>query len=265
MIKIKDHITSTKNKRIQNLVRLEKPRERKEQGVFSIEGLKEIGKAYKAGYSVDALFFCPDVISIDQVETFTNRETEVFSVTKEVFAKITYRENSGGMVVVSKPKSHSLQNIHLHENPLIIVLESVEKPGNLGAILRTADAAGVDGLIICDTQTDLYNPNVIRSGLGCLFTVPVATGTTEEVVQWLKDHGISIFCTGLNASVPYHTIDFTLPAAIVMGTESTGLTQQWLKASDQNIIIPMCGMADSLNVSVSAAIVIFEAKRQRGF
>lgn len=265
MVKIRDHITSTKNHRIQNLIRLEKPRERKEQGVFAIEGLKETGKAYKAGYSVDALFFCPDVISIDQVETFTNRETEVFSVTKEVFAKITYRENSGGIVVLSKQKSHALQDIYFTKNPLFVVLESVEKPGNLGAILRTADAAGVDALIICDTQTDLYNPNVIRSGLGCLFTVPVALGSTEEVIAWLRDREIAIFCTELNASAPYHQMDFRPPCAIVMGSEATGLTQKWLIESDQNIIIPMCGQADSLNVSVSAAIVIFEAKRQRGF
>lgn len=265
MIKPKDHITSTKNPRIQNLVKLDKPRLRKEQGVFVIEGLKEIEKAFVTGYQMVTMFFCSEIISFSYVEKYAGDSTEIFSVSRDVFAKITYREDSGGLVVLSKPKSHSLQNIHLHENPLIIVLESVEKPGNLGAILRTADAAGVDALIICDTQTDLYNPNVIRSGLGCLFTVPVATGSTEEVIQWLKDHGISIFCTGLNASVPYHTIDFTLPAAIVMGTESTGLTQKWLNASDQNIIIPMSGMADSLNVSVSAAIVIFEAKRQRGF
>ena len=265
MIEPKDHITSTKNARIQNLVRLDKPRARKEQGVFIIEGRKEIEKAFAAGYQMITVFFCPDLITLREVEKYTGQPGEVFSVSREVFAKISYRDESGGMVVISKPKDHCLQNIHLQENPLIIVLESVEKPGNLGAILRTADAAGVDALVVCDTQTDLYNPNVIRSGLGCLFTVPVATGTSEEVIAWLKEKQVSIFCTELNASLPYHTVDFRPPAAIVLGTESTGLTQKWLHVSDQNIIIPMSGMADSLNVSVSAAIVVFEAKRQRGF
>lgn len=265
MIKPKDHITSTKNARIQHLVKLGKPRLRKEQGVFVIEGRKEIEKAFMAGYQMVTVFYCPDLINLQEVEKYTGQAGEVFSVSREVFAKISYRDESGGLVVISKPKSHQLHDIHLHENPLIIVLESVEKPGNLGAILRTADAAGVDALIVCDTQTDLYNPNVIRSGLGCLFTVPVATGTSDEVIGWLRDNRIAIFCTELNASLPYHTVDFGQPSAIVMGTESTGLTQKWLQASDQNIIIPMSGVADSLNVSVSAAVVVFEALRQRGF
>lgn len=264
-MKIKDHITSVKNPRIQKLVRLEKPRERKEQGVFIIEGLKEIEKAKKSGYLVDTMFFCPELSTLEQAGAFSGSETEVFSVSREVFAKISYRENSGGILVLSKPKSHTLQDIHPGSNPLIVVLESVEKPGNLGAILRTSDAAGLDALIVCDTQTDLYNPNVIRSGLGCLFTVPVALGSTEEVITWLRDREIAIFCTELNASAPYHQMDFRPPSAIVMGSEASGLTQKWLDESDQNIIIPMCGQADSLNVSVSAAIVIFEAKRQRGF
>lgn len=265
MIKVKDHITSLKNPRIQNLVRLEKASERREQGVFIIEGLKEIERAKNAGYLVTSMFFCPDLISFDKAGAFTSSQTEVFSVSRGVFDKISYRGNSGGVLVVSKPKSHTLKDIQLSPNPLIVVLESVEKPGNLGAVLRTCDAAAADALIVCDTQTDLYNPNVIRSGLGCLFTVPVAVGSTDEVIAWLKSHEITIFCTGLKASVPYNKVNFVQPSAIVLGTEATGLTQKWLKASNQNIIIPMSGQADSLNVSVSAAIVIFEARRQRGF
>ena len=155
--------------------------------------------------------------------------------------------------------------MQLNKNPLLLILESVEKPGNLGAILRTADAAGVDAVIVCDQQTDLYNSNVIRSSLGCIFTIPVFVGSSAEVIDLLKANEIKIYCTSLLASVPYYTIDFTISAAIIMGAEATGLTPIWLDHSDQNIVIPMRGNVDSLNVSTSAAIVIFEAMKQRRF
>ena len=184
-------------------------------------------------------------------------------VSKEVFDKIAVRENSGGVIVVAEMKAHRLEDLKLSENPLILVLESVEKPGNLGALLRTADAAGVDAVIICDPQTDFYNPNVIRSSIGCVFTQPVASSTSVEAIDWLKRHHIKIFCAYLQSSQPYHQIDFKQRSAIVMGTESTGLTEEWVKSSDSNIIIPMFGKIDSMNVSTSAAVLVFEAVRQR--
>jgi TrmH family RNA methyltransferase len=145
------------------------------------------------------------------------------------------------------------------------VLESVEKPGNLGAILRTADAAGLDSVIICDPQTDFYNPNVIRSSIGCIFTNQVASATSDETLAWLKKNNITPYSTYLKASRPYHAVDFTKPSAIVMGTESTGLSDTWITPDQNPIIIPMQGRIDSMNVSTAAAVVVFEARRQRGF
>lgn len=264
MLKIKEQLTSAQNSKIKNLVLLQKPRHRREQGLFVIEGRLEIERALAAGYQITSIFFCPEMISPSEVEQSDGIASEIFSITPELYEKITYRGSTGGVVATARQQKHTLDGLVLKENPLLIVLESVEKPGNLGAILRTADAAGVDAVIVCDPQTDIYNPNVIRSSIGCLFTVPVFTGNTPEVIDLLKTNGVAIFCTSLTASVPYQTINLKMPSAIVMGTESTGLTREWLDHSDQNIIIPMSGAADSLNVSTSAAIVVFEAKRQRG-
>ncbi|MDV3308690.1 MAG: RNA methyltransferase, partial [Cyclobacteriaceae bacterium] len=192
-------------------------------------------------------------------------EKAILPVTKEVYDKIAVRENSGGLMAVAEQKTHRLTDLRVGANPLIVVLESIEKPGNLGAILRTADAAGVDAVIVCDPQTDIYNPNVIRSSIGCIFTVPLAVASSEEAIDWLGDRTIRIYGAALQNAKPYHTQDFTKPCAIVMGTESTGLTETWTKRSHANIIIPMSGIADSMNVSTAAAVLIFEARRQRGF
>ena len=266
MFSIKDHITSAQNPRIRNFQHLMKARERRHQGVFVLEGILEIGKAMAAGYQFKSVFFCPDIISSKEVEELLDENhEEIFSVSSDIFAKIAYRGTSGGIVLLSEPREHKLENLKLRDRPLLIVLEAVEKPGNLGAILRTADAAAVDAVIICDPQTNIYNPNVVRSSIGCLFSVPVAVANSTEVINWLERKKISIYCTALTASLPYHTINFKRPSAIVLGTEATGITKTWLDASDNNIIIPMLGKADSLNVSTAAAIVVFEARRQRGF
>lgn len=261
----KEHLTSAKNPKIRNIMALQKPRERREQGLFVIEGIKELEKAVKADYLFTSLFFCPELLGGTLPAINAPKTVEIYTISKELFEKITYRGNSGGMIAIARQKDHLISDLVIGKNPLYLILEAVEKPGNLGAILRTADAAGLDAVIVCDPQTDIYNPNVIRSSIGCLFTVPVFTGNGPEVIDLLKTNGIGIFCTALTASAPYHTINFNKPSAIVMGTESTGLTRAWLDHSDQNIIIPMSGAADSLNVSTSAAIVVFEAKRQRGF
>ena len=168
-------------------------------------------------------------------------------------------------MAVAQQKTHRLDNITLSANPLILVLEAVEKPGNLGAILRTADAAGLDAVIICDPKTDFYNPNVIRSSVGTVFTNQLASASTEETIAWLKQNNIAIISTYLEASQPYHTVDFTRPSAIIMGTEATGISMEWVRQSIASIIIPMSGKVDSMNVSTAAAVVVFEAKRQRGF
>ena len=185
-------------------------------------------------------------------------------VSLEVFEKIAYREGSDGLLAVAIPKYADLQQFKpKKKNPLIIVLETVEKPGNLGAVMRTADAAGVDAVIIADPRTDLYNPNAIRASVGCIFSVPLFSCSSEKCIKWLKDNNITIYCTYLKASIDYLDADFKKASAIVMGTEATGISQQWVEAADQNIIIPMNGIADSLNVSFTTAIVTFEAISQR--
>jgi TrmH family RNA methyltransferase len=258
-------ITSAQNPKIKNLLALEKPRERRKQCLFVIEGVKEIGMAQKAGYKIGNLFFCDEMITPRELQALGASDKLLIPVSKDVFDKIAVRENSGGVLAVAEQKTHRLDQLALSNNPLLLILESVEKPGNLGAILRTADAAGVDAVIICDPQTDFYNPNVIRSSIGCLFTVPVASATSEDTLRWLNENKIGIYCTYLKASRPYDEIDYTHASAIVMGTESTGLSDRWVNASSANIIIPMQGSIDSMNVSTAAAVVVFEARRQRGF
>lgn len=255
-------ITSSQNPKIKSLLALEKPRERKNRQQFLIEGKREILWALEAGYTIESIFFCEEIIALSEISDLLKKD--LIPVSKEVFEKIAVRESSGGLIAVAKQKTHLLTQIELRKNPLVLILEAVEKPGNLGAILRTADAAAVDAVIICDPQTDFYNPNVIRSSVGCVFTNQLAAVSSDEAIAWLKINQIKIFCTSLQASRPYHQIDFTQPSAIVLGTEATGLSDIWTKNSDANIIIPMQGKIDSMNVSNAAAVVVFEALRQRG-
>lgn len=258
-------ISSPQNPKIKNLLALEKPRERREQNLFVVEGRKEVGLAVEGGYTLEQVYYCPDLISDDELAALNVPGANRVSITREVFARIAVRENSGGVVAVGLQKQHGLEGIMLSKNPLILVLESVEKPGNLGAILRTADAAGLDAVIICDPKTDFYNPNVIRSSLGCVFTNQVAAATSPQTKDWLNSNHITAYSTYLKASRPYHTVDFTKPSAIVMGTEATGLSDVWINDEQHRIIIPMSGRIDSMNVSTAAAVIIYEARRQRGF
>ena len=260
-------ITSIKNPRIKHLLELQtKSRSRRKEGLFIIEGLLEIERAARAGYSFEEVFYNGRLISSQEIKKYNlPYKGKAMNLTAEVYEKVAYRKTSGGIIAVVRSREHPLENVKLSSNPLLLVIESIEKPGNIGALLRTADAAGIDGLIICDPLTDLYNPNVIRSSIGAVFTVPIAIAESGEVINWLKENSIRIYGTALSASKRYDLSDFSKPSAIVMGTEATGLSDQWLKAADQNIIIPMLGEMDSLNVSVSAAVVIFEATRQRGF
>jgi TrmH family RNA methyltransferase len=258
-------ITSPQNPKIKNVLALEKARERRKQNLFVIEGIKELSLAVEGEYQINSVFFCPDIVSEQALLKIVKKENLLIPVEKNIFEKIAYRESTGGIIALAQQKQHALNFMNLSKTPLLLILEGVEKPGNLGAILRTADAAGVDGVIICDPQTDFYNPNVIRSSVGCVFTKQVAAATSAETIQWLKQKQIAIFCTYLQASKPYHLTDFTKASAIVLGTESTGLSDLWVTNSNANIIIPMHGKIDSMNVSNAAAVVVFEAKRQRGF
>jgi TrmH family RNA methyltransferase len=252
-------ITSKSNPKIKNVVKLQKSSERREQNRIIIEGRREIERAVACGFVVDTLFICYDILK----ESVNIAANYVEEVTLEVFEKIAYREGSDGLLAVAIPKYADLKSFKPKKNPLIIVLETVEKPGNLGAIMRTADAAGVDAVIIADPRTDLYNPNAIRASIGTIFSVPLFACSSEECINWLRENEIKIYCTYLKASIDYLEADFRQGSAIVMGTEATGISDIWVDAADQNLIIPMNGIADSLNVSVTTAIVVFEAIRQR--
>lgn len=252
-------ITSKSNPKIKNVVKLQKSSERREQNRIIIEGRREIERATACGFIVDTLFVCEELLK-GSVNIPANNIEEV---SLDVFEKIAYREGSDGLLAVAIPKYSDLKDFKPGKNPLIVILETVEKPGNLGAVMRTADAAGVDAVIIADQRTDLYNPNAIRASVGTIFSVPLFASSSEECIDWLKKHNIKIYCTYLKASINYLEADFRGGCAIVMGTESTGLSDTWVEAADQNLIIPMKGIADSLNVSVTTAIMVFEASRQR--
>ncbi|WP_100612433.1 TrmH family RNA methyltransferase [Confluentibacter lentus] len=258
-------ISSTQNPYIKQLIQLkDKSRERKKSGLFLIEGEREIMLALKGGYELETVLFNPEIISSEQLKNLTTKQLNTIEITTEVYQKLAYRDTTEGVLAVAKSKEHNLTELTFKtKNPLILVAEAPEKPGNIGALLRTADAARVDAVIIANPKTDLYNPNIIRSSVGCVFTNPIATGTTSEIIEFLKSKDINIYCAALQASVNYDTQDFTKPTAIVVGTEATGLCDEWLNNATQNIIIPMEGDIDSMNVSVAAGILIFEVKRQR--
>jgi TrmH family RNA methyltransferase len=261
-------ITSLQNPLIKNIALLsEKARERRQQGLFVAEGLIELRMALQSGLHAEYLLFDPQTTEVEDIkkllEVAQNPPKEVIEVNRAVMEKIAYRANVPNAVGVFLQPEKKLEDQPLPEAPLILILETVEKPGNLGAILRTADAAGVDAVILCDPQTDWYNPNVIRASLGAVFTLPVFTVPAQEALVWLQKKGIQIFVTHLEASYPYTECNFKQSAAIVMGTEADGITDFWIQAADQRVIIPMYGQVDSMNVSVSTGILLFEAVRQR--
>lgn len=254
-----EHITSSANPKFKRLIALlQKSSERRESALFTVEGVREISHCIEAGYKPDCIFFCPDIVSEE-----TLPQCRHFALSAGLYAKAAYREGTEGAIGVFQAIEHPLSSLQLKDNPLIAVLESVEKPGNLGAVLRTCDAAGADALIICDPRTDLYNPNLIRASIGAVFTVPTAVCTTAQAISFLKSKGIRILTAQLQDSSLYYDCPMTKGTAIVMGTEATGLSDKWRQAADAHIRIPMLGKLDSLNVSVSAAILLYEAVRQR--
>lgn len=254
-----EYISSSANPKFKRLIALlQKSSERRESALFTVEGVREISHCIEAGYKPDCIFFCPDIVSEE-----TLPQCRHFALSAGLYAKAAYREGTEGAIGVFQAIEHPLSSLHLKDNPLIAVLESVEKPGNLGAVLRTCDAAGADALIICDPRTDLYNPNLIRASIGAVFTVPTAVCTTAQAITFLKSKGIRILTAQLQDSSLYYDCPMTNGTAIVMGTEATGLSDKWRQAADAHIRIPMLGKLDSLNVSVSAAILLYEAVRQR--
>lgn len=267
MIEMSKRIDSIQNPYIKRLLQLkDKSRERKKTGLFLIEGTREVTLALKADYELDTILFYPELFSEAQVNNLTNQPINLIEISRDVYQKLAHRQTTEGVMAVAKSKTHDLNAIQFNNKaPLVLVAEAPEKPGNIGALLRTADAAGLDAVLIANPKTDLYNPNIIRSSVGCIFTNHIATGTTSQIIEFLKGHQIHMYCAALQASENYSNQDFTKPSAIVVGTEATGLSNDWLSFSTKNIIIPMQGEIDSMNVSVAAGILIFEAKRQRDF
>lgn len=260
------HVSSLQNSRIKNLVSLQKPRERRNQGVFVVEGVREVSLAQQGGFELKSLFILEDLYELSLEYPIDTTACEVITISREVYSKVAYRESTGGIIALVGMRDTGLSDLPKAASgiaPLYLVLEHVEKPGNIGAMLRTADAAGLSGVIVCDEATDFYNPNVVRSSVGTLFTVPVAAASNEETREWLSAQKIRTFATALTATEPYHSFDYRLPAAFLMGSESRGLSNFWLEHADQGIIVPMHGKIDSMNVSNIAALVIFEALRQR--
>ena len=261
-------ITSVQNPKIKRLMLLQqKSVERRKAGLFVVEGLRELLHCIKAGYEIDTLFYClelmPDNDDALQLRAFIDDQRS-FCVSKDVYSRVAYRGTTEGVIAEMAVRHITLSDLKLTANPLICILESVEKPGNLGAVLRSADAAQADAVIVCDPLTDLFNPNLIRSSIGAIFTVPTVACSSADCISFLKARGIRILTAQLQDSRLYYDIDMRTGTAIVMGTEATGLTQAWRLAADAHIRIPMLGQLDSLNVSVSAAILLFEAVRQRG-
>ena len=260
-------IESVQNTYIKNLCKLqEKSRERNKQGLFIIEGKREISLAIAANYTIETVLFCSKYIDISEVQQQVTTAKSYIEVSKEVYQKIAYRTSTEGLIAVAKTKDFSISNLHFKtDNPLILIAESLEKPGNIGALLRTTDAANIDAVCIANPKSDLYNPNIIRSSVGCVFTNQIAVGSSEDILAFCKQKNIQLFATTLQNSNAYHQEKYTNASAFVVGTEATGLTQIWRDNATQNINIPMQGIIDSMNVSVAAAIVLFEAKRQRNF
>ena len=257
----KEIITSTQNPKIKHLILLQqKSSERKSEGIFVVEGAREVLHCLHSGYELDTLFVCPEILEgyegAAEILSLLH-EGHGYEVSPKVYGRVAYREGTEGVIAQMKVKTTHLEDLNLPENPLLMVLERVEKPGNLGAVLRSADAAAADAVIVCDPLTDLYNPNLIRSSIGAIFTVPTVACSSEECISFLKQKGIQILTAQLQDSSLYYDTDMKRGTAIVMGTESTGLTNIWRNAADAHIRIPMKGQLDSLNVSVSAAILLF--------
>lgn len=263
-----EYLSSLQNKKIrQFLVLSEKARERNKSGLFVAEGRKEIGIALKSGYKIQDLLVCEEIWTQQNGSKGDSLPAadHLWYISLPIFEKLAYRKASDGILAIACQADLSLNQMKKAPNALYIVLESVEKPGNLGAILRTADAVHATGVIVCDPQTDVYNPNVVRSSLGCLFSVPVARCSSQQALEWLRGLGVQVLAAELKASEWYHKVDMRGAVAFVMGTESNGLTSFWIDNADKRIKIPMLGQVDSLNVSVSTAVLAYEAMRQRNF
>lgn len=262
-------LTSASNPRIKNVIKLRKADYRKKTQTFIVEGCRELSRALSAGIEIQELYFCPGLFSDTRGEssllkTASEAGGRLFEVSEPVYEKIAFGNRSEGMIAVAGRPSLSFKDIHLKDSSLFVVVEGVEKPGNLGAIIRTAQAAGADAILVADAHTDIYNPHTVRSSLGALFEACVVQAQSSDIISWLKEREVRIICACVQGDLAYTAVDFRGRFAIVVGSEEKGLTRLWKESADFKVTIPMAGNVDSLNVSCAAAILLFEAVRQRG-
>lgn len=262
------YIQSKQNDQVKNLVKLRERKHRDRQERFLVEGLRELGHALGSGYEIETLYFCPELFPSEAHSEFIDQcrregQLELTRMSEEAFSKAAYREGPDGIIGIGKQQGHSLSELNLPENPMLLVLEGIEKPGNLGAILRSADGAGADAVLLVDCVLDLYNPNAIRSSQGLSFALPIVCVEQDKLAKWLQENQIQNIATTPDTESLHWDVDYAKPTALFFGSESHGLTDFWLNAADQRIRIPMEGRADSLNVAAAAAVCLYEAKRQR--
>jgi len=259
-------ITSLQNPRVKAAAQLRDSRQRHKQGRILIDGAREISRAVESGLEPAEIFVCRELLDpghASLVDRLSGSGVEILEVTPRVFEKLAFGGRCEGLLAVASTPERTLAQIRLPATPLVGVLEGVEKPGNVGAVLRSADGAGVSALVVADPRTDFYNPNTIRASLGTVFSMPTATATAADTIAWLAGQGLAIYAARVDGSIPYTQADFRRPAAIVLGSEAEGLTAAWSGAPVTAIRLPMLGRADSLNVSATAAVLFYEALRQR--
>lgn len=260
-------ITSMQNLKVKGAVKLNDRKERNATGLFLIEGYRELKRAADGNVAFQTLFICPafflgtnENALIDQIR---NRGVEVILCHEQVFQKLSYRDRPDGLLAIAVQMRHSLRDLPNRRDPFLVIAEAIEKPGNLGTILRSADAAGVDGVIVCDRCTDIYNPNVVRASVGTLFTIPVIEASSEEILSYLRQRNVKIVAATPSAQETFTTADLKGGIAIAVGTEQLGLSQMWMQAADLKVRIPMHGVADSLNVATATTLLLYEAVRQK--
>lgn len=263
-------ISSSQNPQVKQTAKLRNRRSRDLTGRFLIEGFRELSRAVKGNITFENLFFCPSLFLGENeqflIEEIRSLGANIIETTQPVFKKLSYRDRPDGLIATASMTNQSLHSLKIQKgnnSPLFIIAEAIEKPGNLGSIMRSADGVGVDGVIVCDRCTDITNPNVIRASVGTLFTQPVIEVETPPLLTWLKNHQIQIVSACPAAVIDYTEVDMRKPTAIVVGTEQIGLSEMWLKASDVQVSIPMHGVADSLNVATATTLLLYEAFRQR--
>ena len=262
----REYISSLQNGRVKGLVKLRTRRERDRRSTFLVEGHREMRRALEWENHIRSVYCCPSLFSTgreDGLLSDLEGRVKIVEVSEQVFRKVSYREQPEGLLAVLRQPSLRLADLWLGSHPLVLVVEAVEKPGNLGAMLRTAEAAGVDAVIVTDPATDVFNPNVVRASLGSLFTLPLAVSSGHRVLQWLGAQGVQVIATGPAADRSCWEVDLRDGVALVIGSEQQGLSDLWMSGSDLQVRIPMSGSVDSLNAGSAAAVMLFEARRQR--